>query len=68
MTAECYGLWDNDRIATKKSTRQADQPAKQEYQIGDRFSNKNSAKPKSQEDTWDEDDENPKFEVQLLDV
>ena len=34
-TAERYALWDDDRIAAKKSTKQEDQPTKRASQRGD---------------------------------
>ncbi|CAL9029673.1 unnamed protein product [Prunus brigantina] len=46
-TAECYALWDDDRIAAKKSTEQGDRPTKRADQRSDGFSNKNKDKHKS---------------------
>ncbi|CAL2237726.1 unnamed protein product [Prunus armeniaca] len=46
-TAECYVLWDNDRIAAKKSTEQGDRPTKRAGQRSDGFSNKNKDKRRS---------------------
>ncbi|CAL8083178.1 unnamed protein product [Prunus armeniaca] len=46
-TAERYALWDDDRIATKKSTKQEDQPTKRAGQRSDGFSNKNKDKRRS---------------------
>ncbi|CAL2254004.1 unnamed protein product [Prunus armeniaca] len=46
-TAERYALWDDDRIAAKKSTKQEDQPTKRACQRSDGFSNKNKDKRKS---------------------
>ncbi|BFG19662.1 hypothetical protein CerSpe_059360 [Prunus speciosa] len=46
-TAECYALWDDDRIAAKKSTKQEDQPTKRAGQKNDGFSNRNKDKRRS---------------------
>ncbi|CAL8990540.1 unnamed protein product [Prunus brigantina] len=46
-TAERYALWDDDRIAAKKSTEQGDRPTKRAGQRSDGFSNKNKDKPRS---------------------
>ncbi|CAL8993981.1 unnamed protein product [Prunus brigantina] len=46
-TAERYALWDDDRIAAKKSTEQGDRPTKQAGQRSDGFSNKNKDKRRS---------------------
>ncbi|XP_034219224.1 uncharacterized protein LOC117630638 [Prunus dulcis] len=40
-TAERYALWDDDRIAAKKSTKQKDQPTKRAGQRGDGINNRN---------------------------
>ncbi|XP_020426548.1 uncharacterized protein LOC109950824 [Prunus persica] len=46
-TAERYALWDDDRIAAKKSTKQEDQPTKRAGQRGDDFNNRNKDKRRS---------------------
>ncbi|CAL2270498.1 unnamed protein product [Prunus armeniaca] len=46
-TAERYALWDEDRIAAKKSTKQEDQPTKRAGQRSNGFSNKNKDKRRS---------------------
>ncbi|XP_020421266.1 uncharacterized protein LOC109949603 [Prunus persica] len=46
-TAERYALWDDDRIAAKKSTKQEDQPTKRAGQRGDGFNNRNKDKRRS---------------------
>ncbi|CAL2230028.1 unnamed protein product [Prunus armeniaca] len=46
-TAERYGLWDDDRIAAKKSTEQGDRQTKRAGQRSDGFSNKNKDKRRS---------------------
>ncbi|CAL2259784.1 unnamed protein product [Prunus armeniaca] len=46
-TAERYALWDDDRIAAKKSTKQEDQSTKRAGQRSDGFSNKNKDKRRS---------------------
>ncbi|CAL9017513.1 unnamed protein product, partial [Prunus brigantina] len=46
-TAERYALWDDDRIAAKKSTEQGDRPTKRAGQRSDGFSNKNKDKRRS---------------------
>ncbi|XP_021831503.1 uncharacterized protein LOC110771502 [Prunus avium] len=46
-TAERYALWDDDRIAAKKSTKQEDQPTKRAGQKNDGFSNRNKDKRRS---------------------
>ncbi|CAL8131687.1 unnamed protein product [Prunus armeniaca] len=46
-TAERYALWDDDRIATKKSTEQGDRPTKWAGQRSVGFSNKNKDKRRS---------------------
>ncbi|CAL9004827.1 unnamed protein product [Prunus brigantina] len=46
-TAERYALWDDDRIAAKKSTEQGDRPTKRAGQRSDGFSNKNMDKRRS---------------------
>ncbi|CAL2254935.1 unnamed protein product [Prunus armeniaca] len=47
VTAECYALWDDDQIATKKSTKQENQSTKRVGQRSDGFSNKNKDKRRS---------------------
>ncbi|KAH0976173.1 hypothetical protein GBA52_018072 [Prunus armeniaca] len=47
-TAERYALWDDDRIAAKKSTKQEDQQTKRACQRSDLFSNRNKDKRRSQ--------------------
>ncbi|XP_021819582.1 uncharacterized protein LOC110761422 [Prunus avium] len=44
VTAERYALWDDDRIAGKKSTKQEDQLTKRAGQRSDGFSNRNKDK------------------------
>ncbi|CAL2252161.1 unnamed protein product [Prunus armeniaca] len=46
-TAERYALWDDDRIAAKKSTEQGDRQAKRAGLRSDGFSNKNKDKRRS---------------------
>ncbi|CAL8117138.1 unnamed protein product [Prunus armeniaca] len=46
-TAERYALWDDDRIAAKKSTEQGDRQTKRAGQRSDGFSNKNKDKRRS---------------------
>ncbi|CAL2254393.1 unnamed protein product [Prunus armeniaca] len=46
-TAERYALWDDNRIAVKKSTKQEDQSTKRAGQRSDGFSNKNKDKRRS---------------------
>ncbi|CAL8130621.1 unnamed protein product [Prunus armeniaca] len=46
-TAERYVLWDDDRIAAKKSTEQEDQPTKWANQRSDRLGSKDKDKHKS---------------------
>ncbi|XP_021803446.1 uncharacterized protein LOC110747605, partial [Prunus avium] len=46
-TAERYALWDDNRIAAKKSTEQEDQPTKRAGQRGDRFSSRDKEKRRS---------------------
>ncbi|XP_008237193.1 PREDICTED: uncharacterized protein LOC103335937 [Prunus mume] len=46
-TVECYALWDDDRIAAKKCTKQEDQSTKRASQKSDGFSNKNKDKHRS---------------------
>ncbi|XP_008227357.1 PREDICTED: uncharacterized protein LOC103326882 [Prunus mume] len=46
-TAEHYALWDDDRIAVKKFTKQEDQSTKRAGQRSDGFSNKNKDKRRS---------------------
>ncbi|XP_021804470.1 uncharacterized protein LOC110748819 [Prunus avium] len=46
-TAERYALWDDDRIATKKSTEQENQPTKRASQRSDRFSSREKDKRRS---------------------
>ncbi|CAL8993061.1 unnamed protein product [Prunus brigantina] len=46
-TAERYALWDDDRIAAKKSAKQENQPTKRAGQRSDGFSNKNKDKRRS---------------------
>ncbi|CAL8168152.1 unnamed protein product [Prunus armeniaca] len=46
-TAERYALWDDDRIAAKKSTKQEDQPNKRAGQRSDGFSDKNKDRRRS---------------------
>ncbi|CAL2256659.1 unnamed protein product [Prunus armeniaca] len=46
-TVERYALWDDDRIATKKSTKKEDQPIKWRSQRSNRFSNRNKDKRRS---------------------
>ncbi|CAL8169023.1 unnamed protein product [Prunus armeniaca] len=46
-TPKRYALWDDDRIATKKSTEQGDRPTKRAGQRSDEFSNKNKDKCRS---------------------
>ncbi|XP_034208254.1 uncharacterized protein LOC117621818 [Prunus dulcis] len=43
-TAERYALWDDDRIAAKKSTEQEDRPAKRAEQRGDRLGSRDKDK------------------------
>ncbi|XP_020410209.1 uncharacterized protein LOC109946514 [Prunus persica] len=45
--AERYALWDYDRIAAKKSTKQEDQPTKRAGQKNDGFNNRNKDKHRS---------------------
>ncbi|XP_020410416.1 uncharacterized protein LOC109946565 [Prunus persica] len=47
MTAERYAIWDDDRIAAKKSTKQEDQPTKRAGQKGDGFNNRNKDRRRS---------------------
>ncbi|CAL2239104.1 unnamed protein product [Prunus armeniaca] len=47
VTVERYALWDDDRIAAKKSTKQEDQSTKRAGQRSDGFSNKNKDKRRS---------------------
>ncbi|XP_016647321.1 PREDICTED: uncharacterized protein LOC107880410 [Prunus mume] len=46
-TAEHYALWDDDRITTKKSTKQEDQSTRRAGQRSDEFSNKSKDKRRS---------------------
>ncbi|XP_020411609.1 uncharacterized protein LOC109946877 [Prunus persica] len=46
-TAECHALWDDDRIAAKKSTKQEDQPTKRAGQRSYGFRNMNKDKRRS---------------------
>ncbi|XP_020421410.1 uncharacterized protein LOC109949714 [Prunus persica] len=46
-TAKRYALWDDDRIAAKKSTKQEDQPTKRAGQRGDGFNNRSKDKRRS---------------------
>ncbi|XP_020415471.1 uncharacterized protein LOC109947996 [Prunus persica] len=46
-TAERYALWDDDRIAAKKSTEQEDRPAKRAEQRGDRLGSRDKDKGRS---------------------
>ncbi|XP_034208207.1 uncharacterized protein LOC117621764 [Prunus dulcis] len=46
-TAEHYALWDDDRIAAKKSTEQEDRPAKRAKERGDRLGSRDKAKGRS---------------------
>ncbi|XP_021819190.1 uncharacterized protein LOC110761107 [Prunus avium] len=46
-TAERYALWDDDRIAAKKSTKQENQPTKRAGQKNDGFGNRNKDKRRS---------------------
>ncbi|CAL8996243.1 unnamed protein product, partial [Prunus brigantina] len=46
-TAERYALWDDDRIAAKKSTKQEDQSTRRAGQRSNGFSNKNKDKRRS---------------------
>ncbi|CAL9000513.1 unnamed protein product [Prunus brigantina] len=46
-TAERYALWDDDRIAARKSAKQENQPTKRVGQRSDGFSNKNKDKRRS---------------------
>ncbi|XP_020426613.1 uncharacterized protein LOC109950876 [Prunus persica] len=45
--AERYALWDDDRIAAKKSTEQEDRPAKRAKQKGDRLGSRDKDKGRS---------------------
>ncbi|XP_021802798.1 uncharacterized protein LOC110746880 [Prunus avium] len=47
MTAERYALWDDDRIATKKASKQADHPTRQASQTSNKFEYKARDKRKS---------------------
>ncbi|CAL9004834.1 unnamed protein product [Prunus brigantina] len=46
-TAERYALWDDDRIAAKKSTEQEDRPTKRADQRSDRLGSRDKDKRKS---------------------
>ncbi|XP_016648290.1 PREDICTED: uncharacterized protein LOC107880713 [Prunus mume] len=47
VTVERYALWDDDRIAEKKSTKQEDQSTKRAGERSDGFDNKNKDKRRS---------------------
>ncbi|XP_021833908.1 uncharacterized protein LOC110773696, partial [Prunus avium] len=46
-TAECYALWDDDRIAAKKASKQADHPTRQASQKSNKFEHKAQDKCRS---------------------
>ncbi|CAL8162082.1 unnamed protein product [Prunus armeniaca] len=46
-TAECYALWDDDRMAAKKASKQVDHPTKQASQKSNKFEQKARDKRRS---------------------